>query len=46
MKIAIIGSASSVHIPRWVNALSAIGLEVHFLSVHPLREDLNPSVSF
>ena len=44
MHIAVIGSRSSIHIVRWVNALSDRGYEVTLFSMHEGQETINERV--
>lgn len=44
MKIALLGSASSIHIIRWANSLAKAGIEVYLISQHMPTESLDPSI--
>ncbi len=45
MQIAIIGSRSSIHIVRWSNALSEIGINVTVFTLHREKEDFVKEVN-
>ncbi|MDP6529454.1 MAG: glycosyltransferase [Gemmatimonadota bacterium] len=43
-RIALLGSAGSVHVVRWANALASRGREIHLISMHPPSPSLRPEV--
>ncbi|MBN1992356.1 MAG: glycosyltransferase [Anaerolineae bacterium] len=45
-RILFLAGATSIHTNRWVNAITNRGYEVHLLSLHPLRDVLDPKVFF
>lgn len=45
MRVAMIGSRSSIHIVRWANSLSKRGYKVTVLSMHAQKDDFDSDVS-
>ncbi|WP_081995159.1 glycosyltransferase [Deinococcus radiopugnans] len=45
MKIALLGSARSIHVIRWANGLSTLGHKVYVLSLHGLAHNLDEEVT-
>jgi glycosyltransferase involved in cell wall biosynthesis len=44
MKVVFLAAGTSIHSARWVNGLSAAGLEVHLVTQHPVTHALDPGV--
>lgn len=44
MKIAFLAGHSSIHTVRWVNEMAARGHDVHLITMHPGKEELNENV--
>ena len=45
LTVLLLGSADSIHIFRWAEALSAEGIDVHVASVHPTSRTYSPDIS-
>ena len=45
-RVLFLAGASSIHTIRWANAIVDRGYEVHLLSLHPVRDRLDPKVLF
>lgn len=44
MKVALLAAANSIHTIRWANGLAEQGIEIHLISAHALRHDLDKRV--
>lgn len=45
MRVALLGDAQSIHTIRWANGLVSRGVEVHLITIHPVKHPLDPAVT-